>query len=134
MLSDIPDPIHLLQVFANQVHDGCLAASGKPVGHTTVSTALRHVGQTLAYMGTPDPCLDCQGAIDLHLKHQLRHYSKSGPPPWCIKPIPILILCHLAQEVYSDPNTTKSCMAVANLVIIAYYFLMQPGKYCTTTG
>ncbi len=52
MLSDIPDPIHLLQVFANQVHDGCLAASGKPVGHATVSTALRHVGQTLAFMGT----------------------------------------------------------------------------------
>jgi hypothetical protein len=133
-LRDIPDPVHLLQVFATRVRDGRLAASGKPVGHGTVSTALRHVGQTLAYMGTPDPRLDSHGAVDLRLKHQLRHYSKIDPPPRRVTPIPIQILRHLAQAARDDPNATESRKAVADLVIIAYYFLMRPGEYCTSSG
>lgn len=133
-LRDIPDPVPPLQVFATRVRDGRLAASGKPVGHATVSTALRHIGQTLAYMGTPDPRLDCQGSVDLRLRHQLRHYSKSDPPPRRVQPIPVQILRHLVREAYSDPAATESRRAIADLVVIAYYFLMRPGEYCTSTG
>jgi hypothetical protein len=133
-LRDIPDPVHLLQVFATRVRDGRLAPSGKPVGHGTVSTALCHVGQTLAYMGTPDPRLDSHRAVNLRLQHQLRHYSKTNPPPWRVTPIPIQILRHLAEASQTGPNATDSRKAVADLVIIAYYFLMRPGEYCTTSG
>jgi hypothetical protein len=133
-LRDIPDPVHLLQVFATRIRDGRLAPSGKPVGSATVSTALRHVGQKLSYMGTPDPRLDSHGRTDLRLKHQLRHYAKSDPAPRRVKPIPIAVLRHLVQTVVSDPVATQSRKAVKDLVILAFYFLMRPGEYCNSTG
>jgi integrase len=92
------------------------------------------VGQTLAFMGTPDPRLDSHGFIDLRLKHQLRHYSKSDPPPKRIQPIPIEVLRHLVRLVRSDPLATESRKAIMDLIIIAYYFLMRPGEYCNSTG
>jgi hypothetical protein len=72
--------------------------------------------------------------VDLRLKHQLRHYSKVDPPPRRVVPIPIQVLCHLTQAAHDDPNATESCKAVGDLVISAYYFLMRPGEYCTTSG
>jgi integrase len=92
------------------------------------------VGQTLSYMGTPDPRLDSHGALDLRLKHQLRHYSKTDPPPRRVKPIPIQVLRHLVQQAHADSSVTHSRLAIADLVTIAYYFLMRPGEYCTSTG
>jgi hypothetical protein len=85
-------------------------------------------------MGAPDPRLDSHGAVDLRLKHQLRHYSKSDPPPRRVKPIPIQVLRHLVHLVSSDPDSTQSMQCIRDLVIIAYYFLMRPGEYCTSTG
>jgi hypothetical protein len=85
-------------------------------------------------MGTADPRLDSHGAVDLRLKHQLRHYSKTDPPPRRVKPIPIPILRHLVQHVFEDDNATEARKAVADLLIIAYYFLMRPGEYCTSAG
>jgi hypothetical protein len=92
------------------------------------------VGQTLSYMGSPDPRLDTQGAIDLRLKHQLRHYTKTDPPPRRVQPIPIPILKHLATLVTNDPRATESRKAIRDLVILAFYFLLRPGEYCTSTG
>ncbi len=133
-LRDIPDPVHLLQVFATRVRDGRLAPSGRPVGHGTVSSALRNVGQTMAYMGAPDPRLDSHGSIDIRLHHQLRHYRKADPPPRRVQPIPLLIIKHLVQMVQEDPIATESRKAIRDLVILAFYFLMRPGEYCTSSG
>jgi hypothetical protein len=85
-------------------------------------------------MGSPDPRLDSHGSIDLRLKHQMRHYSKNDPPPRRVKPIPIQVLRHLVQLVSSDPGSTQSMQCIRDLIIIAYYFLMRPGEYCTSTG
>jgi hypothetical protein len=133
-LHNIPNSVHVLQVFATRIRDGRLAPTGKPVGHGTVSTVLHHVGQMLAYMGTPDPHVDSHGHANLRLKHQLRHYSKSDPPSKRIKPIPIQVLCHLVQLIISDPTATESCKAIMDLIILAYYFLIRPGKYFNSGG
>lgn len=85
-------------------------------------------------MGTPDPRLDSHGNIDLRLKHQLRHYSKTDPPPKRVQPIPIEVLRHLVQLVTSDPSATASRKTIMDLIIIAFYFLMRPGEYCNSTG
>jgi hypothetical protein len=53
----------------------------------------------------------------------------SHTPPWHVTPIPIPILCHLINAANTNPNATESRKAVANLIIIAYYFLMRPGEY-----
>jgi hypothetical protein len=85
-------------------------------------------------MGSPDPRLDSHGSLDLRLKHQLRHYSKSDPPPRRVQPIPIQVLHHLVNAVTMDSNATESRKTIRDVVIIAFYFLMRPGEYCTTTG
>jgi hypothetical protein len=92
------------------------------------------VGQTLAFMGTPDPRIDSHGAVDIRLKNQLRHYSKSDPPPRRVQPIPIPVLRHLVELVVSDATASASRKAIMDLVILAYYFLMRPGEYCNSTG
>jgi hypothetical protein len=85
-------------------------------------------------MGSPDPRLDSHGSIDLRLKHQLRHYSKTDPAPRRVQPIPLPIIKRLVDLVTDDPNATESRKAIRDLVILAYYFLMRPGEYCTSTG
>jgi hypothetical protein len=85
-------------------------------------------------MGTPDPRLDRRGSLDLRLKHQLRHYSKTDPPPKRIQPIPIEVLRHLVTLIRADPISTESRKAIMDLVIIAFFFLMRPGEYCNSTG
>jgi hypothetical protein len=85
-------------------------------------------------MGSADPRLDSHGSIDLRLSHQLRHYSKNDPPPRRVQPIPLPVLKHLVHMVTNDPASTESRQAIRDLVILAYYFLMRPGEYCTTPG
>jgi hypothetical protein len=36
--------------------------------------------------------------------------------------------------VSSDSASTQSMQCIRDLIIIAYYFLMRPGEYCTSTG
>jgi hypothetical protein len=88
----------------------------------------------MAYMGTPDPHLDSHGSIDIQLHHQLRHYRKADPAPRRVQPIPLQIIKHLVQMVQLDPIASESRKAIRDLVILTFYFLMQPGKYCTSAG
>ena len=85
-------------------------------------------------MGSKDPRLDSHGSIDLRLQHQLRHYAKTDPPPRRVQPIPIAVLKHLIQLVTRDPLATESRKAIMDLIILAFYFLMHPGEYCTSSG
>lgn len=80
-LSTCPHPTPLLQVFANRYRMGIISPSGAKVQARTVEGALRTVGQTLATLGLPDPCLQPSGKLDLRLHCQLKGYSKIDPPP-----------------------------------------------------
>jgi hypothetical protein len=61
LLHDIDDPMPLLQIFAARYRVGTLAPSQSAVRSRTVEDALHAVGQTLASMGYPDPCLQASG-------------------------------------------------------------------------
>ena len=80
-LSTVPDATILLQVFAARIRDGRHSCSGQPIGHGTVSTSLRTVGQTFDLLGTPDPRLDPSGRIDICLSGQLGSYQQRDLPP-----------------------------------------------------
>ena len=54
-LQDLRDPVPILQVYAYRYRTGTLAPSQRPVRSRTVEDSLRHVGQTLAALGSPDP-------------------------------------------------------------------------------
>jgi hypothetical protein len=126
------DPVMILQVYAHQYRTGELAPSGHPVSSQTVEDALRAVGQTLTTMGADDIRLNNHGKIDFRLKRQIAGYKRQDPPPNHIKPIPIQILRHVVTTAYAtdDPGNHS----IANMIIIAFFFLLCPGKYTGTTS
>jgi hypothetical protein len=67
LLSNLQDPVALLQVFAHQYRTGTIAPKHKPVRSRTVEDALRSVGQTFAGLGQPDPLLTSKMLRYLHV-------------------------------------------------------------------
>jgi hypothetical protein len=133
-LSDIDDPVILIQVFAQRIRDGRSAKGGKPVRSGTVDDTVRDVGQAFAFMGAPDPRLNSAGKIDFRLTRQLRSYTKIDPPPARVKPIPIQIIRHAVASVHNDPAPKPAQLAAADMLIAAFYFLMRPGEHCQSSS
>ena len=67
-LTEIEDPIAILQVYAHQYYTGELAPNHKPVRSCTVEVALQAIGQMLQSMGAHDPHLDDFSNIDFHIQ------------------------------------------------------------------
>ena len=70
------------------------------------------------------------GEIDGRLQIQLRCYSRQDPPPSRVNPIPVQVLRRLAciAAASRDPEL----QAIANMIIIAFFFLLLPGEYTGT--
>jgi hypothetical protein len=132
-LQDTHDPIALFQVYLQWYHVGTIAPRGKPVRARTVEDSLRAVGQTFAALGAPDPRLDRHGNIDFRLQRQLRGYSRADPPPNRVKPIPTQILHHIAA-LTSIPSATPGTQAIADMISLAFFFLLRPGEYTGTAS
>jgi hypothetical protein len=49
-----------------------------------------------------------------------------------VKPIPIIIIYILAQAY--DNHRSDSDLAVADMIVIAFFFLLRPGEYTGTTS
>jgi hypothetical protein len=88
------------------------------------------VGQGFARLGTSDPRLTSSGSIDFRLQRQLRGYTRADPPPDRVKPIPISVIIHAANA--AAIVGTADHIAVANMLTIAFFFLMRPGEYTNT--
>jgi hypothetical protein len=95
-----------------------------------VEDALRAVGQGFARLGTSDPRLTSSGSIDFRLQCQLHGYTRADPPPDRVKPIPISVIIHAANA--AAIVGTADHIAVANMLTIAFFFLMRPGEYTST--
>jgi hypothetical protein len=128
-LQTSPDPIATLQVFAQRYRTGQIAPSGQPVRSRTVEAALRAIGQTLASMGSPDPRLDSQGNIHYLLQQQLRGYSRLDPPASRVKPVPFSIVEYLHRLA-----STPTSMAVADMAILGFFFLLRPGEHTSSSA
>lgn len=131
-LSAAPDPILLLQVFAERIRTGALTR-GNPVGAGTVATRLRDVGQTLALLGAQDPRLTPAGNLDLRLRRQFGRYDRADPPPVRAPPLPVSVLQYIVQRTFSAASPAPSVVAATDMLILGYYFLMRPGEYCHTS-
>ena len=123
-LDSYPHPVAILQVYAHRYRTGTLAPSGKLVRSRTVEAALRAIGQTISSMGAPDPRLDSQGNIQYILLQQLRSYARDDDPPTRVKPIPFTIIHHL-----SSTAATTFAIAVADMCILGFFFLLRPGEH-----
>jgi hypothetical protein len=109
-----------------------VAPSGHAVAAKTVAKAIRAMGQTLASLGQPDPRLTAKGTLDLWLTRQLAAYGKVDPPPHRNKPVPISVL----QKAVEYRLLAHSCkaQAIADMLLLGFYFMLRPGEYAHTTS
>ena len=91
-LLDVPgDLIPVLLLFAQRYRSGTIAPRDKPVRSRTVEDALRHIAQTFARVGSPDPRLNSFGTLDFRLQALFSAWKKLDPLPhasnlyhsWC---------------------------------------------------
>ena len=129
-LEDVPDPVVFLQVFFHRYRTGQISDSQRPVRGRTAEDAVRSVAQTFTAVGAPDPRKTSQGSMDFRLQRQLAHYKKQDPPPNRVKPVPITVLQHIMFAALA--STSVANLSVADMICIAFFFLLRPGEYTGT--
>jgi hypothetical protein len=132
-LKNCPDPIPTIQVFAQRYRDGREAPLRRAVRSGTVEDAVRVVGQAFTQLGAPYIRKDAFGTIDFRVSRQFRCYREEDAPPSRVKPAPIIIIIFILHKAFT-PSSTPCRQAIADLVTIAFYFLLRPGEYTGTTS
>ena len=72
-----------------------------------------------------DPRKNASGAFHLALKQLYTSYTKADPAPDRVKPIPLQLIRVAALAL----QTTVFSKAVADLLIIGFFFLLRPGEH-----
>ena len=61
-------------------------------------------------------------------------WSKNDPPPKRVKPCPVTVVLWLLNQVYNPVIPLESDMSLADIICIAFFFLLRPGEYSGTTS
>ena len=103
-LTDFVDPLNYLQIFAEWVRLGVLAAGGTAAQKCTTEGYLRNVAQIFFGVGVAEPRLDHLSRIGFRLVRQLCAYYRMYTPPTCAHPIHVALLheCHFALHDGND--------------------------------
>jgi len=133
-LQAFQDKIPFLQVFAQRLRSGELAPKGNPIRARTVEDYLRHVAQTYLRVGALDPRLSANHAIDFRLTRTWRAWKSADPAPTRVKPVPITVIRRIATLALTTRAADPFFIAVADMIIIAFFFLLRPGEYTDNTN
>lgn len=117
-----------LLTFAVAVREGQYGL-GNPVKVQSVERALRHVAQRLVLDGHPDPrrSSPAQQTLDLPIARLLKKYRDEDPPAEPKLAIPISTLTAIASNYRWNAHLD----ATADLVIVAFFYLLRVGEYTT---
>jgi hypothetical protein len=96
-----------------------------------VEDGLRAVGQVHAQLRPPDPRKDSHDGIYFWIQRQIKAYKKDDAPPKCVKPVPIIIIIFIAAQAFGDTCSEEE-MTIADIITIAFFFLLRPGEYTGT--
>jgi hypothetical protein len=124
--------VPIIQVFGERYRDGRLPPLKNAIKVRTVEDALRAIVQAHARLGAPDPRKDSHGGIDFRIQRQISSYKRVDRPPCRVKPIPIIIIMYILAQAY-DNHRSDSDLAIADTIVIAFFFLLRPGEYTGTT-
>ena len=94
-------------------------------------SAIRHVAQAFAGVGTPDPRVTAHGALGFRLQTLLRSWQRADPPPTRVKPLPLVVLRRAHQHALATAPAHRS-HATGDCLLMAYFFLLRPGEYSGT--
>jgi hypothetical protein len=103
----------------------------KPIKARTVEDGPRAVGQAHTRLGGPDPRKDSNGSIDFRIQRQIKAHNEDNVPPKRVIPVPIIIIMFIAAQAFGDTHPEEE-MAIANMITIAFFFLLRPGEYTGT--
>jgi hypothetical protein len=103
------------------------------IKYHTVEDAVRAVGQAHARLGGVERCKDHHGGIDVCIQRQIKAYAKTDDPLRRVKPVPIIGIVYILHMAY-DASREVVAMAIANLICIAFFFILRPGVYMVTTS
>jgi hypothetical protein len=81
-------------------------------------------------LGSEDPRKNSQGNIDFRIQRQLRSYSREDPPPDRVKPVPVTVIQHIMFVALAAATTGN--LAIADMIALAFFFLLHPGEYTAT--
>ena len=115
-----PDPISIIQIFAQHLRAGTLAPGRGPVKSRSVEDTVRGMGQTYAGLGAADPCLNPHGQVDFRLTSLYRAWANADPyhprfwRGW---------FAWLSRE------STPAALAAVDVLILGFFFLLRPGEY-----
>ena len=126
-LQAIEDPVPILQVFAQRIRSGKLAANGNPVRARSAEDYLRFVAQTFLSVGSPDPRLNSSGKTDFRLLRMIRSWKREDPPPNRVKPVPVQVIRRIA--FIASFATHPLIMCTSDMILLAFFFLLRPGEY-----
>jgi hypothetical protein len=82
-------------------------------------------------LGAPDTRKDSHGGIDFPIQNQIKAYMKNHSPPRRVKPVPIIIIVFIMAQAFGD-NRNGAKMTMADMITIAFFFLLRPGEYTST--
>jgi hypothetical protein len=122
----------LLLGFAARIRRGYYGR-GAQVQAQTPETALRHVAQTLVLDGYTDPRWSYGSKdLDLPFSRLLHSYKTDNPAPKPQLALPVRAI-QCAVDHYTQQGTPNAC-AIPDLLTIAFFFLLRPGKYTMPSG
>ena len=124
------DPVAVLNAFARDYRTGNIAPRSRSVRSRTAEDVVRSIGQAIAMLGAKDPRMTPTGNLDGRLHLQFRCYSRQDPPPSWLKPVPVQVLRRLA--CISAASRDPELQDIAEMIIIAFFFLLCPGEYTGT--
>ena len=79
-------------------------------------------------MRAEDPRLDDLGHTDFRLARQLKYYTTNDPPPTRVRPMPLGLLLLLFENFSTGSSKSQ---AIVDLALIAFFFVLRPGEYCS---
>lgn len=128
-LEAFTDKVPFLQVFGQRIREGELALNKDPIRARSVEDYLRSVAQTFLAMGSDDPRLNTAGKTDFRISRMIAAWKKEDPPANRVKPIPIQVIRRIAFIAQSLPEDAHTLRATADMIIIAFFYLLRPGEY-----
>lgn len=129
-VSQMADPVTLLQTFGLRWRDGRISPSKEPNRSRSVEDAIRLVSQKFPSMGSKDPRLDESGKQDFRLRRMYSAWTKEDDPPSRVEPVPMLILLRAAE--LAGPSARDQ--ATIDCIWMAFYYLLRPGEYANASG
>ena len=113
--------------FAARVRTGYYGYGDQVKVHS-VTDALAAISTTFELAGQPSPLYKDHNVYNLPIKRCMEGMRKQDPPPVPQLAVPITVVSNIFTAAYAQ-QTTEKLRAIADLIIIAFYFLLRVGEY-----